>query len=535
MTRESFFHTVGFSIVAAAYLASAYFVLRPKLAEKKSDQITIRIAHWQLETGLQQAFEEVSKAFTREHPNIRVEQLVVPERIFPNWLVTQLIGGTAPDLIEMGMGADDERTARFFLPLTTWVEQPNPFNAGTALANVPWRDTFLDGMNNGFNAALQDYYSVGTTLHNVRLYYNRQLFEEIMGPGVAAPTHFEELQQVFARVEQYNRTHQRKITTIAGSNYNGPIVLDDYLSNQTQKLLLRLDPLQTLLPGKIETQIAYYRGKWSFDSPELQSGLALQHEVGRNLTKGFQSLRREDATFYFLQRRALMIASGTWDVRTLKAQAPFPIGIAPIALPTPSNPLYGRNVLGPFAEASNSSSGFGITRQSKHPQAALAFLQFLTSQRGNQLFADTSYWLPTVIGVKIPAPIQAFAPITEGYTPGLAFNIFGSDARLVITQNLYHLYGDIDPVATFVDSIENKLKPAIRRDIQQEIKTREHHISHDDTTLGALLWKRHLEHASDDSKRKISAIMLNQNDMEAMMYFLQNEIDTTPPMNLHRQ
>lgn len=529
MKRETLFQIIGFGLVALGYLASALFVFQRKtVSMEKEGQITLRIAHWQLEQGLRHAFDELAVEFNRQHPEIRVEQLLVPERIFPNWLVTQLIGGTAPDLIEVGYGLDDERLARYFLPLSLWVERPNPYNAGTALEKLSWRDTFLDGMYSSYNPTLQDYYSAGLNMHTVRLYYNRGLYEKIMGVGAPAPTKFRELELVFEKLADYNRGRLNKVVAIAGSDYNGPLLLDQFLSNQTQKLLLRLNDLLDFSVSKPDTQLAYLQGRWNFESPEVRSGLDLQHEVGRNLPSGFQSLRREDATFYFLQQRALMIVSGSWDVRTLKAQAPFPIDIVSIPLPTPENPEYGKYVLGAFAENNDVATRFGITRLSKHPKAALAFLQFMTSQRGNQLFVDTSYWLPSVIGVTIPEPIRAFQPIVEGYTQGLAFNSFGADGRLVINQNLYRLYGDHKPVESFTQSLEDELRPAVRRDLLQEIKTRKHAIAHDDTTLAALLWKRQRGQASSETVRKIAATRLNQDLMECGAYTLETSLDSIP-------
>lgn len=531
MTREKLINTAGFGLVGIAYLASLIYVFMPRHAvTEKPGQITLRVAHWQLEKGLCQSFDRLAAEFTRQHPNIRIEQLVVPERIFPNWLVTQLIGGTAPDLIEIGYGIDDERIARFFVPLSLYVEQPNPYNMGTPLEQVPWRETFLDGMFSSYNGTLQDYYSAGLNMHTIRLYLNRGLYEKVMGTGAPSPRQFSDLETVFERLEEYNyRNPRQPVVAIAGSDYNGPLLLDQYLSSQTQKLILRLNPLLDFAPSKVDIQLAFLLGQWSFDTPEVQSGLALQHQIGRNLPPGFQSLRREDATFYFLQSRALMIVSGSWDVRTLKAQAPFPIDIVSIPLPGPDNPQFGKYVLGPFAENNEVATRFGITRQSKHPAAALAFLQYMTSQRGNQLFADTSYWLPSIVGVTVPEPIRAFTPITDGYIPGFAFNAFGADARLVVSQNLYRLYWNIAPVAAFSRSVRDKLPYAVREDLLQEIKTRQHNIAHDDTTLAALRWKIQGGQSTEESRRKIVATMLNQDLMEADCYHLETSLDSARP------
>jgi raffinose/stachyose/melibiose transport system substrate-binding protein len=525
MKREKILHSVGFGLVGLFYLVAVFFVFH-KPSEQNNKQIVIRIAHWQLEDGLRQAFDDVGREFTKLHPNVRIEQLVIPERIFPNWLITQLIGETAPDLIEIGLGIDDDRLARFFVPLTSLVDEPNPYNKGTPLESVPWRNTFLDGMYSAYNPTLLDYYSAGMTQHTIRLYYNSLLYETLMGTGAPPPRDFVALQNVFTKVAEYNRIHHTQLVTIAGSNYNGPIIMDQYLSSQSQKLQLRLNTLLDFSPTKYGTQIDFLLGRWSFESPELQSGLTLQHIVGSNLTKGFQSLRREDATFYFLQGHALMIASGSWDVRTLRSMASFPIEVSPVPLPSPQNPTFGAYTLGPFSETDESTTKFGLTRHSKHPKEAIEFLQFMTSQRGCQTFVNTSYWLPSVLGVKIPEPITEFAPIVDGYTQGIAFHNFGSDAMLVFTQNLYKLYNDHDPVTSFTQAIEPHLKAAVRRDLRQEIDTRFRNITRDDTTLAALLWKLSHGDNSEEIRSKAAALILNQHTMESDTYCLKTDLDS---------
>lgn len=529
--RDALLQGIGFGLVGLAYLISVFFVFNRKNEDNKPGQITIRIAHWQLENGLRQAFDQLAAEFSRQHPGVHVEPLVVPERGYANWLVTQLIGGTAPDIIEMGYGLDDDLTSRYFLPLTSILDQPNPSNNGTSLQGVPWRDTFLEGLNGCFNPNLLDYYSVSLNLHTIRLYYNVALYEKIMGTGTPPPATFAELEAVFAKVADYNKNHEEKIVSIAGSNYNGPIMMDHLMSSQTQKLRLTLDSRLDLVPQKQDVQVGYLLGKWSFRSAEAESGLKLVNELGRNMAQGFLSLRREDATFYFLQGRALMITSGSWDVRTFKSQAPFPIDIIRIPLPAKSDPQYGKFVLGPYAEYNTLGTKLGITRLSHHPKEALEFLQFITSQKGNQLFADTSLWLPSVENVTIPPEIAAFKPVVDGYTSGIAFYEFGFNARLAITQNLYLLHHEGNPaeaIHSFRDAIEPRLPGAIREDLLDDIRKRTHHIERDDTALAALLWKRSENPGSADAvlAKKLAAICLNQTEMEAAIYELKTDLDS---------
>src|SRR5439155_13312137 len=125
-------------------------------------------------------------------PEVTVEQLPIPERIYPNWFITQLVGKTAPDLIQLGKGSNDERLTRYFTPLSDLASSPNPYNKGTDLEGVPMRETLFDGMEGGFVQNLIEYYGVPISGASIRVFYNLDLLRAITGREVM-PAAYEEL------------------------------------------------------------------------------------------------------------------------------------------------------------------------------------------------------------------------------------------------------------------------------------------------------------------------------------------------------
>ena len=103
----------------------------------------IRLAHRQLEGGVREALDALAREHEKGNPGVRIKQIPIPERIYSNWLLTQLVGGTAPNIIQIGMGSTDERLARYFLPLTDLAKAPNPHNAGADLDGVTHFQEFL--------------------------------------------------------------------------------------------------------------------------------------------------------------------------------------------------------------------------------------------------------------------------------------------------------------------------------------------------------------------------------------------------------
>src|SRR5690606_3549685 len=112
---------IGIGLMVAVFIYSLVLVGTRARRAADPDIITLRSAHWQLEGGLREAFDAVALRYMELNPQVRVEQIPIPERVYASWMRTQLVGQTAPDLIEFGqLSVDvmDELLARNFVPLT---------------------------------------------------------------------------------------------------------------------------------------------------------------------------------------------------------------------------------------------------------------------------------------------------------------------------------------------------------------------------------------------------------------------------------
>ena len=169
-------------------------------------RVTIRFAHWQLEAGMREAFDLVAHRYMELHPDVRVEQLAVPGTVYKQWLSTQLAGDTVPDLVCFNTSdlALVAQLPRHFESITRWLEEPNPYNAGTRLAGVPWRLTFVDGGRNRstYLDQYRNYYAVGLSSHTMRMFYNRNLLRAITGHD-APPQNFREWLELGKKIRSY--------------------------------------------------------------------------------------------------------------------------------------------------------------------------------------------------------------------------------------------------------------------------------------------------------------------------------------------
>jgi len=490
MTRERLMNIVGLVLLLGCFVASLGRILMTRFSSGEDGKqiVTIRIAHWQLEGGIRAAFDAIAAEYMKIHPNVRVVQIPIPERIYGNWAVTQLVGGTAPDIVAIGKGTNDERLSRFFEPLTYMMEKPNPYNVGTPLEGVPLRSTFFDGGEGGYNPALFEYFGIPISAFTIRVYYNADLLRKVTGSG-QIPQTFEEFIGVFDKVREYNKKTGDNLLPVAGSKYNGPMLMDRLFASQTQKRMAEIFPPFYPNPTSVTMLRAIANEDFSMDSPEVRSGVELMLEIAKNMQPGFFQLLRDDAMFYFVQGRALAIASGSWDSTSIRQQAPFPLAIGPIPLPTQATPRFGANVLGQISEAgTNAGVQLGLTRSSKHPEIAKDFLFFIASEPMQKLWTEVSGWLPAVT-VPPSGDAAAFTPIEDGYLAGVSLRHFGdADMNRVLDSNFYILTSPDGGVDAFIDVLRKDVPDAMRADLVRANRNHLVNTRRTDTLLGAAAW-----------------------------------------------
>ncbi|MCB1105365.1 MAG: carbohydrate ABC transporter substrate-binding protein, partial [Cephaloticoccus sp.] len=216
MNATRFRNRLAVIILAVVFAGSAWHVGVRLFRRANPDLVEIQIGHWLLHTGMREAFAAAIDGYQKLHPNVRITQIPVPVRSYAAWSRTQLAGETAPDITGM-LTLNEELISRNFLPLTPWLDQPNPYNAGTDLEGMPWRDTFIDGLSAMANLTPTSGEVCGVTLqlNSVRLFYNRELLREITGSD-KPPADFAELQQIGWQIKDYAARTGRRLVPIAG-------------------------------------------------------------------------------------------------------------------------------------------------------------------------------------------------------------------------------------------------------------------------------------------------------------------------------
>lgn len=492
MSRRRIATFTAVALIVAAYLLSVGHLFR--WTEGHPPRVTLRFAHWQLEAGMREAFDEVAQRYMRLHPDVRVEQLAVPGAVYKQWLSTQLAGGTVPDLVSFN-STDPTLMAqlpRHFEAISRWLEEPNPYNAGTRLAGVPWRLTFIDGGRNRstYLEQYRNYYAVGLSTQSMRMFYNRDLLREITGSDTP-PADF----QAWLDLCQRARAHRPGLQAVAGSREQLNWLMPTFLNQATMRWMMRSDHALRYSASATDFFTDYLRGRWDLRSPEVQKSLRIARAFGGEMPPGFLQLDRDSATQSFMRGEALFIPSGTWDYPTMRAQASFAIGAFRVPLPADDDREYGGDALQPVSDGSLSTAmPFYLAKQSRHQAEAIDFLRFVTSIEGNRLFSHASHWMPSVEGVEVDAELKPFARILDGYMALDGYNAPallggpGSDTTRLFETNLNLLYAPNGGVEALTAAIEGRYRDTVRSDLTRVLTTQRENLRRRDTALGALLF-----------------------------------------------
>lgn len=510
MNRRRLASLGAFTLLTAIYALSLCHVFNwgARTAGAPQPRVVLRFAHWQLEAGMREAFDLVARRYMELHPDVRVEQLAVPGTVYKQWLNTQLAGGTVPDLVSFNSPdlALVAQIPRHFEPISRWLEEPNPYNAGTPLAGVPWRLTFVDGGRNRatYLDQFRNYYAVGLCSHSMRMFYNRDLLRAITGRD-DPPRNFRE----WLALGQNVRAHRPGLLPVAGAHDNVSWLMPTLVNQSVARWLFASD--YTL---RFSTTCADFfgdmlRGRWELRSPEMQKALRVAHAFGGEMPPGFLQLDRDSALQAFLSGNAFAIPTGTWDYPTMRAQASFDIGAFRLPLPTADDPEHGGLALLPVSDGSlGTAMPFYLAKQSRHKAEAIDFLRFVTGLEGNRLFSHASHWMPSVDGVVIDPEVEPFKQMVEGYVVTDIQNgptVLGAGAehmRLVET-NLHVLFAPNGGVEAFTRAIEGRFREAVQADLHKQLSVQQENLRGRDVALGALEFLDSPEQA--EAARQLSA------------------------------
>ncbi|MBI4977505.1 MAG: extracellular solute-binding protein [Spirochaetes bacterium] len=459
----------------------------------------IRIAHWQLEPGVRDGLNYMAAEYQKLHPNVRVVQNAVPESTYGQWFVTQMVGGTPADLMELGKVAYPLMVSyymRYFMPLTEYITQPNPYNNNNEFAGIPLRETTKDGLKNSYIPEIQEYMGIGLSQFLVRIYYNKTLLAKLAG-YTNAPADWREFMDACEKIRKHkyiNRKVKKELAlyqekadriaarigaldasqhsgeiarlkqeldavvdttnaimktvpyyvAVANSAYQMGSIENNMFNVVTSKARDILDFNHDCTVSVTETYLGFKTKKIDLNYGPYKAKFSLVSNFCKNCMPGFVGLNRDDGVLLFVQQRGLFLSTGTWDAGMLDEQAKdngFEVGVMEFPLPTKDDPEFGQYMEGPAFEDPATGFMFGCPTPENEParrKAAVDFLLFMSSKENNIKLNTMIGWIPCVQGAEGTGILKYFVPHSEGVSSGLNFGIGGES--IIKWQQMYALY-----------------------------------------------------------------------------------------------
>ena len=522
MFRGKIINTIGFALLATAFAFSLWNVFGRTARRFSGNRKVIRMAHWRLEGPTIAGYQAVVDAYMKMHPDVIVEQNPVPLRIWPMWVLSRMIGENPPDVVNyLSQFIDDLNLVRHFAPMSEYIDKPNPYNEGTPLEGVPWRQTFSGDLATSFNESLVEFYALPTGSNSMRIFINLDLLARVDGPEARLPTDFREFLALAEKTREYGERKQVDIVPLAGSKDRSSPALDRLLQGLTQKVASKCDWNYDNAAALInDVYFGYVDGRWSLRDPEIKSTFAAIRAFNLTQDRGFLQRRQDEATFKFLQGRALMAPVFSIDAHNLIELANFEVGIlGRLPFPKADDPEYGLGTYGAMAESAEGVDiPFVLSRNSPNFETALDFLHFLTSYKGNRIFTSISQYLSPVDGVPTPPGKEAFVPIRDGYPPGIGFFDSGNtpDIYALFLASFYLLTDRDGGVDVFIETIEKDFGRLLDENLGRLSKRHTTGIRRNDSLIAAYSGVAN----SEDAKR-FQTLVSKQNGQEANNYRLQ--------------
>jgi len=398
---------------------------------------TIRIGYWLgHHPGWEEGLREVTERYRERHPNVKFILIYQPHKGYDTWVMTQLLGGVAPDLIQMFVTSAVQYGARkgLLVPLARFLHEENPYNPGKA-----WIDTFYSPVlvdNRNADPVFHEYWTIPYGVVSVRMYYNADIFRKL---NLAIPNTWAEFLQVQKVVQEAG------IIPLTVSNSPVPVTsgwMQGFLSNMVLDSLTERVDVRVPDSGidAIEMYAAIRDGLIAYDDPELWEPLRLIGDCAKYWGPGFNGMDWEQSKRVFYQGRAAMMMDGSWEMTGAKEKiaGKFEYGIFRIPTVTEETSPYADDMM--LETAPSAGLEFAVSKDCERRgdlDVAVDFMRFFTAPQNLEVMTRHAYNIPIVPGTAMNPEVEIFRPQPRGgqhpswfitYTP--MRDAFVSDVRL---------------------------------------------------------------------------------------------------------
>jgi raffinose/stachyose/melibiose transport system substrate-binding protein len=322
----------------------------------------ITLTVWDQESGqVSKVWDQLNAEFEQKYPNVTIKRINRDFGELKTLLALAMSGPNGPDVVEANQGWPDMGhlvKAGLLLPLDNYAQAYgwNTRVSPNVLRVSSWTP---DGKEFG-TGSLYGYTTMGEI---VGVYYNKQILSNL---GLTIPSTFSEFEN---DLEVAKQAGQIPIQFANNDAFPG---IHEFATIQDQ-----MAPTSYLTDLIFGTQ----RDQLSFDTPEnVQAATTLQDWANKGyFTPGFGGAGYDDSVSNFAKGQGLFMITGNWIVANLGADN-TDFGFFPMPPANAGDP--------PVATG---GAGFplAIAAGSDHPDAAAAYIDWMTSDHASDLLLQT--------------------------------------------------------------------------------------------------------------------------------------------------
>ncbi|MFC2029740.1 extracellular solute-binding protein [Chloroflexota bacterium] len=341
------------------------------------------------------------EAFEAEHPNIKVEVEQKPADTYPVALNTALAGGEVPDLIGFypGPALAEAANSGQILDATGKVDSERLTQSAQAASMVGDKVYGVPGMGA---------YTVG-------LFYQKGIFEEA---GVEPPTTWEELMSV---------SEELRAAGVA------PMIMP--AKDAIIPFFFYIMAVDSVLGPEGYDKLT--KGEVKLTDEELVQATQLTRDMVENFQEGYLSTSYVEGKALFAREQGAMMIGGSADYAGYREVNPD-VDVGVVAFPPPAGS-------GMPVTTSGMELVYAVSSGTEHPDEAMTFLNWLTSDEAGQMVAD-NITLSTVQGI-VPSDNPVLAEMVRASendvrvwyeipATGGVLDVFGTHVQELFTDAL---------------------------------------------------------------------------------------------------
>ena len=322
----------------------------------------VRFTHSITGGSSREALDAIIADFESVNPGITIKQIVFDDDQYSNQgLITQLKSNEVPDIFFEWAG----------YPVQRDVEAGYAYDLSEAMATDGWKESFSEAVWTDGAGTMVDGkpYLVPLSLDLTNtIWYNKKIFAE---HNLTPPPTWEEFVALTKTLADAGET-----PIVEGNNEFWP------LGNWAGHIAAMVVPP--------DEYVAAFKQEAPFDTPAFEKALGLLvqlHEVGA-FNKDMQALGADPAMATFFQEGAVMHPIGSWLVSETGNLADEGFEYSQFNTPPidPAHPLAD-SVIGTI-------TGLVVHKNAQHPDEAIKFLKFLTSEASQVKWAESGQMSP---------------------------------------------------------------------------------------------------------------------------------------------